>query len=338
VPTRLELKNIGRSIVDHLKLRHPTGDAATRYNVLQSLAYLIVIFGLLPLVVIAGMAMSPRIDAVLHRLGRPARRPPVGALAALPGGARPGDLRRRPRRRGGDRRRLERDALDDHRLVPGARGPFEGERGVMSTKGYTLMRAKARDRRHLLRGAVAAAGAAVLAGCDRLSNNAGFVETLKSAQKLSHAAGRIVAPKSAMAQEFSAADVAPVFRGNGTLFPRDADYLALRKDGFAAYKLSIGGLVEKPLELSLEELRALPSRTQITRHDCVEGWSCIGKWKGTPLGALLDQARPTAEARFVVFRCFDSMEGPRSMAATRATTRASTSRRPTTRRRSSPTS
>ncbi|MGZ5206194.1 MAG: cytochrome b/b6 domain-containing protein [Caldimonas sp.] len=64
VPTRLELKNIGRSIVDHLKFRHPTGDAATRYNVLQSLAYLVVIFGLLPLVVLAGMALSPRIDTV----------------------------------------------------------------------------------------------------------------------------------------------------------------------------------------------------------------------------------------------------------------------------------
>ena len=64
VPTRVELKNIGRSIVDHLKLKHPTGDAATRYNVLQSLTYLIVIFGLLPLVVIAGIAMSPRLDAV----------------------------------------------------------------------------------------------------------------------------------------------------------------------------------------------------------------------------------------------------------------------------------
>ena len=64
VPTRVELKNIGRSIVDHLKLRHPTGDAAVRYNVLQSLTYLIVIFGLLPLVVIAGIAMSPRLDTV----------------------------------------------------------------------------------------------------------------------------------------------------------------------------------------------------------------------------------------------------------------------------------
>ena len=64
VPTRVELRNIGRSIVDHIKFKHPTGDAATRYNVLQSLAYLVVIFVLLPLVVFAGMALSPRIDAV----------------------------------------------------------------------------------------------------------------------------------------------------------------------------------------------------------------------------------------------------------------------------------
>ena len=181
----------------------------------------------------------------------------------------------------------------------------------MSAKAYTLMRAQGRDRRHLLRRAVAAAGAAVLTGCDRLSNNASFVETLKGAQQLSHAAGRILAPKSAMAQEFSPSDVAPSFRGNGTLDPRDADYRELRKDGFSAYRLKVTGLVENPLELSLEQLRALPSRTQITRHDCVEGWSCIGKWKGVPLGAVLDQARPTGQAKFVVFRCFDSMEGPR---------------------------
>jgi thiosulfate reductase cytochrome b subunit len=64
VPTRAELRDIGRSIVDHLKFKHPTGAAATRYNVLQSLAYLIVIFVLLPLIVFAGMALSPRIDTV----------------------------------------------------------------------------------------------------------------------------------------------------------------------------------------------------------------------------------------------------------------------------------
>ena len=64
VPTRFELRNVGRSILDHIKLKHPTGDAALRYNVLQSLTYLVVIFGLLPLVVICGMALSPRLNAV----------------------------------------------------------------------------------------------------------------------------------------------------------------------------------------------------------------------------------------------------------------------------------
>jgi thiosulfate reductase cytochrome b subunit len=64
VPTRAELRAIGTSFKNHLLFKHPTGDEARRYNVLQSLTYLIVIFGLLPLVVIAGLAMSPRIDAV----------------------------------------------------------------------------------------------------------------------------------------------------------------------------------------------------------------------------------------------------------------------------------
>jgi thiosulfate reductase cytochrome b subunit len=64
LPTRSELRHIGRSIKDHLLFRHPTGEAAKRYNVLQNIAYLAVIFGLLPLIIIAGMAMSPRLDAV----------------------------------------------------------------------------------------------------------------------------------------------------------------------------------------------------------------------------------------------------------------------------------
>ena len=64
LPTRAELRAIGGSIRDHLLFRHPSGEAAKRYNVLQSLAYLAVIFGLLPLVILAGMAMSPRLDAV----------------------------------------------------------------------------------------------------------------------------------------------------------------------------------------------------------------------------------------------------------------------------------
>lgn len=173
-----------------------------------------------------------------------------------------------------------------------------------------LMRKSQRERRHLLRGTVAAAGAALLSGCDRLSQNESFVEVLKSAEKLSSAAQKLVAPRPAMAQEFERRHIVQSFRSNGTLDPPDADFQALRKGGFANFKLTIGGLVEKPLELTLAQLRALPSRTQITRHDCVEGWSCIGQWKGVPLAALLDQAKPLPNARFVVFRCFDSMDDP----------------------------
>jgi DMSO/TMAO reductase YedYZ molybdopterin-dependent catalytic subunit len=177
-------------------------------------------------------------------------------------------------------------------------------------KTFTLMRARDRDRRHLLRGAVAAAGSALLAGCDRLSRNDAFVETLQSAEHLNRSIAKVVAPRSAMAQEFGERDVAQTFRGNGTLSPSDDDYVALRNGGFADYRLQVGGLVAKPVELTLAQLRALPSRTQITRHDCVEGWSCIGKWKGVQLGPILDRVQPRPEAKFVVFRCFDSMDGP----------------------------
>jgi DMSO/TMAO reductase YedYZ molybdopterin-dependent catalytic subunit len=180
----------------------------------------------------------------------------------------------------------------------------------MSFKPMRLMRKSQRERRHLLRGTVAAAGAALLAGCDRLSRNESFVEALQSAQHLNRAAHKLVAPRPAMAQEFERKDIVQTFRSNGTLMPMDADYRALGMGGFADYRLAVRGLVDKPAEYSLAQLRAMPSRTQITRHDCVEGWSCIGQWKGVPLALLLGQAKPLPNARVVVFRCFDSMDTP----------------------------
>ena len=90
--------------------------------------------------------------------------------------------------------------------------------------------------------------------------------------------------------------------------PDSAEYEALAARQFADYRLQVGGLVAKPASFILAELRALPSRTQITRHDCVEGWSAIGKWKGAKLSALLDVVQLRPEARFVVFYCADPME------------------------------
>jgi DMSO/TMAO reductase YedYZ molybdopterin-dependent catalytic subunit len=90
--------------------------------------------------------------------------------------------------------------------------------------------------------------------------------------------------------------------------PDDADYVAARDDHFAHWKLEVGGLVERPAQLSLAELRLLPARTQITRHDCVEGWSCIGKWKGASLGPVLTSAGLKPSARFIAFHCADTLE------------------------------
>ena len=114
-------------------------------------------------------------------------------------------------------------------------------------------------------------------------------------------------PRRAMAQEFTPADLSPRFRSNGTFDPANPEYQALAAQGFANYRLEIGGLVEQPTSYSLAELRALPARTQITRHDCVEGWSAIAKWKGAKLAAILDAVRPKPDARYVMFYCADPM-------------------------------
>lgn len=164
------------------------------------------------------------------------------------------------------------------------------------------------DRRRFL-ALLAAGGAATLAGCDRLAANPGMRSLLAAADAPTDAALDALTPDMALAQEFTEADLSPVFKANGSVDPRTPEYLALLREGFANYRLAIGGLVAHPHALSLAQLRAMPSRTQITRHDCVEGWSCIGKWKGVPIRHLLELARPTAEARFLVFRCADSLDG-----------------------------
>jgi len=174
------------------------------------------------------------------------------------------------------------------------------------------MSAKAKlDRRGFLTRSLAVASTALLGGCDgELSEQPWVKRILDKAETLTRVTQRALIPANALAREYSEADISKDFKANGSTGVDDDTYRALAANGFADWKLKVGGLVETPLELSLAELRAMPSRTQITRHDCVEGWSCIGKWTGVPLGLLLDRVRPLPQARFVLFRCFDSMDGP----------------------------
>jgi len=167
----------------------------------------------------------------------------------------------------------------------------------------------AADRRGILKGAAASLAGLWLAGCDRISQNPQALAVLTSAEQLTRRAQRLVTDRKALAQEFSPADISPDFRPNGSTNPDDPAYVAQVAAGFADWKLVVDGLVERPLALRLAELRAAPARSQITRHDCVEGWSDIAKWTGARLGPLLDRAGLKPEARYIVFHCADNLGG-----------------------------
>jgi len=167
------------------------------------------------------------------------------------------------------------------------------------------------SRRRFLSAAAIGGSSLLLAGCDvldGLDRDSTVRDVLESANNLTYRIHRALGDPNALAEEFTEADIRQPQRPNGVTDPDDADYKGLAADGFKAWRLEIGGLVDKPLSLSLDQLHAMPSRTQITRHDCVEGWSCIAKWTGVPLSLVLDEARPKPSARYVVFYCMDTIE------------------------------
>lgn len=164
------------------------------------------------------------------------------------------------------------------------------------------------DRRGWLKAAAASLGGLWLAACDKLTEDPRSLSVLQSAEGLTRRAQRLFVDRKALAREFTPADISAVFKTNGSTDPDDTDYVAHKTAAFRDWKLVVDGLVERPLALGLDELRKLPSRTQITRHDCVEGWSCIGKWKGARMGPLLDMAGLKPSARYVVLHCADTLE------------------------------
>lgn len=164
-------------------------------------------------------------------------------------------------------------------------------------------------RRRLLAGLGASAGGVLLGGCDALNSHAGFRELLAGGEKLHQASQRLITDRQALAREFNRSDIAPRFRANGNTAPDTTAYLRHVESGFVDWRLIVDGLVATPLSLGMEAIRAAPVRTQITRHDCVEGWSAIGEWAGLPLALLLKQAGLSSRARYIVFHCADLYGG-----------------------------
>ncbi|MES2057980.1 MAG: molybdopterin-dependent oxidoreductase [Pseudomonadota bacterium] len=163
-------------------------------------------------------------------------------------------------------------------------------------------------RRTLVTGGAAAAGL-LLSGCDRVAQNPDFRKILLSGDAVNQGLQRALSNRGALAPEFRPDQMSPRFRTNGTANPNTPDYNAMVAENFAHWRLQVGGLVARPLTLSLAQLRSMPARSQITRHDCVEGWSAIGKWQGPMLGSLLKLAGIRDAARYIVFTCADLYGG-----------------------------
>jgi DMSO/TMAO reductase YedYZ molybdopterin-dependent catalytic subunit len=152
-------------------------------------------------------------------------------------------------------------------------------------------------------------GGLLLSGCERANRSPAFQAFIGHGQDLTFHAQRLLLSGQPLAREFKPSDISPVFKVNGSRQPTSAGYNAFMAKGFADWRLRVDGLVAIPTSFSLAELKALPARTQITRHDCVEGWSAIGGWTGVPLSIVLRRVGLKPEARYIIFHCADNLGG-----------------------------
>jgi DMSO/TMAO reductase YedYZ molybdopterin-dependent catalytic subunit len=164
------------------------------------------------------------------------------------------------------------------------------------------------SRRGLLRAGSAAAGSLLLSGCDGGLESPVLRGLLDFGQLASLRVQRLLLSGQPLAREFAVADISPEFPLNGTSMPNGFAYFQMMISQFANWRLTVDGLVRRPLSLSLDEIKTMPARSQITLHSCDEGWSAIGQWTGVQLGHLLRQAELEPNVRYIVFHCLDELE------------------------------
>lgn len=159
------------------------------------------------------------------------------------------------------------------------------------------------------RALLAGIGALFVGACSKVADSKVGSSLLSAAEDWHRKAHRALSNRTALVREYAKSDLSPYFRGNGSVTVDTDEYRQHVADGFANWRLEVGGLVANPMSLSMENLRKLPQRTQITRHDCVEGWSAIGEWTGPQLSVILEAAGVSEEAKFILFRCADTLSG-----------------------------
>jgi DMSO/TMAO reductase YedYZ molybdopterin-dependent catalytic subunit len=169
------------------------------------------------------------------------------------------------------------------------------------------------SRRRLVTAGALTVGGLIAAKWRTLADRSSYSAIVRAGDDLNFHATRLAMFSRPLAKVYDRGLITSNHPSNGGVGSRYIDpnpaYNAMQALEFADWRLQVGGLVERPLALSLAQLRAMPSQSQITMHSCDEGWSAIGEWTGVQLSRVLALSGILPEARYVVFRCLDTIKG-----------------------------
>jgi methionine sulfoxide reductase catalytic subunit len=275
IPTNWEVFPSAVSVmIQYLSLNWPVESGWTAYNALQLLAYFITVFIAAPLAVITGLGMSPALSTRIKSVSR------VLSIQA---------------------------ARSLHFLVMIW---FVFFIVVHVTLVFTTGLRRNLNHIYASRDDTSWIGVIVFAVVLALLITAwvgATPYTLKHPRTIQRIGYALIGPVQRLFQhvdatpgQYTEKDISPYFWHNGA-YPRTPEYQELFDEGFASWRLKVHGLVENPVELSIDELRALPNHEQITQHFCIQGWSGVAKWGGVSMATILDLVQPTPEAKWLVF-------------------------------------
>jgi DMSO/TMAO reductase YedYZ molybdopterin-dependent catalytic subunit len=159
------------------------------------------------------------------------------------------------------------------------------------------------SRRMFLRGATSLGAITLLTGCDIIDEDTAE-NALLAISRFNDRVQALIFNPGKLAPTYPESAITRPFPYNGYFLEEDAPEI-----DDDTYSFEIGGLVENKKAWTLEELYALPQEKQVTRHVCVEGWSAIGSWTGTPLRDFLKRIGADLTAKYVWFQCLGGAEG-----------------------------
>src|SRR5450631_494198 len=159
-------------------------------------------------------------------------------------------------------------------------------------------------RKLITTGLAATAGVTGLSAAARIAQRHGLIPPDHGGiygigETLNYASQRLLT-KHSLAREFTREQISKIPVAN-EIAPPTEEFKRLQAGGFADWRLSVSGMVERPASFSLDELKSYPSRSQITQIACEEGWSYIAEWIGVPLSHVLEIVGVQPQAKYIVY-------------------------------------